>query len=68
MFHLQFMALGVSLVNAASDGQLSLDEVRDCIDSSFPKADDVVSAIEDAMEDGRITVMEVLDITSAIIS
>ena len=68
MFHLQFLSLAMSLVNAASDGRLSLDEIKECVDDSFPQSADVIDAIEDAAEDGSISVMEVFDIVTTIIA
>ena len=69
MLHLQFLSLAMGLVNAASDGQLTMDEIDECLGTSMAEyCADIHDAVDDAMEDGKISVMEVFDIVTTIIA
>ena len=51
------------------DGKLTLDEVSECLKTVFPDHfTDVHEEITDALEDGKITALEALRITMAVIT
>lgn len=69
MLHMQFLSLAMSLVEKSSDGSLTLEEVSDCLNDAFPDyCVDIYNAIEEAQEDGVITVWEVFKILTAVIA
>ena len=68
MWHLKFMNLAFSLVDKASDGKLTLEEISECLRQFSPEHfADVHDAVVEAMEDNHISVTEVLKIASALI-
>ena len=69
MLHLQFLSLAMALVEKSSDGNLTLEEVSDCLNNAFPDyCIDIYNAVEEAQEDGVITVWEVFKILTAVIA
>lgn len=63
MLHMQFLSLAMELVNKSSDGNLTLEEISDCLNNAFPDyCIDIYNAVEEAQEDGVITVREVFKI------
>ena len=67
--HLQFISFTLSLIDKARDGQLTISEVGDCMTAFAPDlCADVVDAVEAAMEDGEISVMDVINIASSVIA
>ena len=66
-----YMTLGsvlLKLINAASDGRITLEEVGDIATEYLPEyVNDVVDSVSDAMDDGKITLDEVLDIIQTIV-
>ena len=68
MVYMKFLSLAMGLVNAASDGELTLDEIAACMADSFPEyTTDVAAEVSAAMEDGVITVWEVIKILTTVI-
>lgn len=69
MVYMKFMSLAMGLIDKASDGDLTLSEITDCLENTFPEYwDDVHNAVVEAMKDGRIDVWEVMKITTAIVA
>lgn len=68
MLHMQFLSMAIKLVDAARDGQVTVDEVIDCLGETFPGLENVTEAIDEAMEDGKISVMEVFNIVTSAVS
>ncbi len=69
MLHMQFLSLAMSLVEKSSDGNLTLEEISDCVRDSFPDyCVDIYNAIEEAQEDGVITVWETFRILTTVIA
>ncbi len=68
MLHMQFLSLAMELVNKSSDGNLILEEISGCLSDTFPDyCVDIYNAVEEAQEDGVITVWEVFKILTAVI-
>ncbi len=72
MIHLQFLTLAMSLVDAASDSWLTLDEARGCIEGAFPQRKEIISEVnlifdDDISQDNMISVMDVFDIVTTVI-
>ena len=69
MLHMQFLSLAMELVNKSVDGNLTLEEISDCLNDTFPDyCVDIYNAIEEAQEDGVITVWEVFKILTTVIA
>ncbi len=69
MLHMKFMTLAMALVNEAKDGDLTLDEISQCLQDFSPEYfSDVNDAVHEAQKDGRISVMETFKILTAIIT
>lgn len=69
MWYMTLAQLLLKLINAASDGELTVHEVSDIAVSMFPgNLHDIVMAIDEASEDGKITVDEVIDIIREIVT
>ncbi len=69
MLHLKFMTFVMSLVDKANDGCLTLDEISESMMEFSPDYfTDVNEAVEKAQEDGRITVMEAINIVSSVVT
>lgn len=69
MLHMQFLSLAMELVNKSSDGNLTLEEISDCLNNAFPDyCIDIYNAVEEAQEDGVITVWEVFKILTTVIA
>ena len=66
-----YMTLGavlLDLINAGSDGKITLDEVNDIATKYLPEyVVDIVDAVSDAMDDGKISIDEVLDIFQVVV-
>ena len=66
-----YMTLGsvlLKLINAASDGRITTDEVSDIASEFFPDyLNEIIESMDEALEDGKITVDEVLDIVQSIV-
>ncbi len=68
MNHLTFLTLAINLVDKASDGHLSFEEIQECAADAFPEFYGQISAaVDEAMADGKITVWEVLRILTRVI-
>lgn len=65
---MEFMGFAMNLVAASTDGNLSIDEIKECVGDSFEGGEKVIEAVEEALEDGSISVMEVINIASTVIS
>ena len=60
---MQFMTVGMSLVNAASDGKLTLEEVAGVLADAYPAHfDDLLEEVKKANEDGHYSVAEIFKI------
>ncbi len=60
---MQFMGVGLALLNAASDGKLTLEEVAGVLASAYPDHfDDLLVEVKKANEDGCYTVAEIFKI------
>ena len=69
MLHMQFMSLAMELIAKSTDGNLTLEEISDCLSDAFPDyCVDIYNAVEEAQEDGVITVWEVFKILTAVIA
>lgn len=69
MLHLKFMNFALSLIDKSCDGSLTVSEVMECLGDFAPDHfADVQQAVEDAQADGQITVMEVFDIVTSLMS
>lgn len=69
MLHMQFLQLAMALVEKSCDGNLTLEEVVDCVEKSFPEyCVDIHDAISEAMEDGYISVWDTIKILIAVIA
>ena len=69
MLHMQFMSLALELVAKSTDGNLTLEEISDSLNDTFPDyCIDIYNAVEEAQEDGVITVWEVFKILTAVIA
>ncbi len=68
MVYMKFLSLALGLVNAAKDGELTLDEISECVTDTFPEyAGSVASEVKNAFEDGSVSVWEVFKIVTAVI-
>ena len=68
MWHLKFMNLAFALVDKGSDGELTLEEISECLKAFSPEHfTDVHDAVVDAMEDNHVSVAEVMKIAAALI-
>jgi len=68
MLHLQFFSVGMALVDKASDGNLTLEEVAEVLNDAYPdKFDDLLEEVRKANVDGHYTIGEILKILSAAI-
>ena len=68
MLYLKLMNLGLDLVHKTSDGKLTLEEEAEALAAAFPESmSDVLEEVQEAQEDGKITVGEVMKIVSAVI-
>ena len=69
MLHMQFLSLAMELVNKSSDGNLTLEEIYGSLKDAFPDyCIDIYNAVEEAQEDGVITVWEVFKILTTVIA
>ena len=69
MLHMQFLSLAMELVAKSVDGNLTLDEISDCLNNAFPDhCVDIYNAVEEAQEDGVVTVWEVFKILTVVIT
>lgn len=65
---MQFLALAMALVEKSCDGSLTLDEISGCVEKSFPECCiDIHDAVDEAMEDGSISVWDTFKILTAVI-
>ena len=62
MWYLTLIKVGVDLADKASDGELSYKDICDVVLDLVPEADDIIEEVEHALEDGKLTVDEVLKI------
>ena len=68
MNHLTFLTLAINLVDKASDGHLSFEEIQECAAGAFPDFyGEISEEIEEAMADGKVTVWEVFRILTRVI-
>ena len=68
MLHMQFLSLSMELVNKSRDGNLTLEEISDSLSDAFPDyCVDIYEAVEEAQEDGVITVWEVFKILTVVV-
>lgn len=67
--YMPFMTLAMLLINKASDGRLTLDEITECVQEVCPGyCVDVHEAVQEARQDGEITVWEVFKILTVVIA
>ena len=67
-WHLQFFNVGLALVDKASDGDLTLEEVAEIMNDFYPdKFQDVLVEVKKANADGHYSVTEIIKIISAIV-
>ncbi|PJE79659.1 hypothetical protein CI610_01373 [invertebrate metagenome] len=67
MNYLGFLSMAMNIVDKASDGELTTEEILDCIGEELFDFKDVEMALVNAMEDEKITVMECFKILMAFI-
>ena len=68
MWHLQFMQVGISLINAARDGSLTLEEVAEVLNDAYPEHfEDLLEEVKKANEDGQYSVNEIFKIMAAVV-
>ena len=68
MLHMQFLSLSMELVNKSRDGNLTLEEISDSLSDASPDyCVDIYEAVEEAQEDGVITVWEVFKILTVVV-
>ena len=68
MWYMTLGAVLLKLINAASDGRITLEEVSDIASEFVPDfLEEVLSEVDSAMDDGKITVDEVLDIIQSVV-
>ncbi len=66
MWHMKFMSVGISLVDAASDGKLTLEEVAGVLADAYPDHfEDLLEEVKKANEDGHYSVSEIFKILAA---
>lgn len=69
MVYMKFLSLALGLVDAAKDGELTLNEISDCVTDTFPDySHPVLVEVRKATEDGSVSVWEVFKIITAIVS
>lgn len=69
MLHLKFMNFAMNLIHKASDGELTLEEVSDCMMEFAPDYfTEFHDAVEKAQQDGRISVMDAINIASSLVA
>ena len=63
MNHLKFFSLAIDLVDKASDGELTSEEIRICCSDNFPVIyGKIEESVNEALKDGKITVWETMKI------
>lgn len=68
MNHLKFLSLAIDLVDKASDGELTMEEIQICCSDNFPVFyDKIEESVNEALTDGKITVWETMKILVNII-
>ena len=68
MWHLQFLNVGMALVDKARDGKVTLEEVAEVLSDAYPdKFNDLLEEVKKANEDDHYSIGEILKILSAAI-
>lgn len=69
MWYLTLAQLMLTLINAARDGKITGDEVVEAVGDLFPEyLADIVTAVDEALEDGRIDLDDLIKIVIEIVS
>lgn len=59
--YMKYMMLAMAIIDKASDGELTRDEVIECLKGVIPdEVDQVVEEINENLKDGRLSVGEVI--------
>ena len=67
-WHLHFLNLALQMVNVASDGVITLEEIAEVMGEHYPdNIDALMDEIKTAAKDGEITVTEALRIVAQLV-
>ena len=59
--YMKYMMIAMAIVDKAQDGELTRDEVIDCIQGALPEdVNEIVDGVQEALDDGKITVGEAI--------